>query len=592
MPLTPSNGDRGAGPLVRLYRLVELALWRTIARLLGLDGFGRRWLLRILAALPRFRASIRRIAADAGDRAPALVEEAIERAWVDGSTAARDDIGSGQPHRDDRRTRAIIDRVLEALDDVNKGLPRGAEQIVRRTADETARDQRVDNTATHRRALERITRREARRGFTGLVDSRGRRRELVAYVEAQIRGAISETEIDGYMQHLVAHGYDLFIVSDVPGSCELCRPFEGKIISITGSTAGAIARDTSSGRTVRVEVMCSLDEARARGLFHPNCRHTIRVWTPDNPAPPRAVRVSETRRIERRAAAAQQRADRVRRRVAAASKLSVVAPRMATRSNGDSAGGGGSRGRSSIPPSPFDSATTPADVAQILHQLHGIRAEGFDHPDVTLDVAQEFARAIHDMMTRYPSRQLQLIRIGEPRNPGRLDTTKIVGETPARPPGPRRDNYEVVDITLNLWTVQHMAEHEAGMVSDAADGYHPAGFEQRPIYSAMVHEYGHVLDFEGNAAARENLDLAMQAEWMRLHPRQPGQRPTDWIAKYRTWRDQLPGYSFFRDSYGDEVQPEEALAEAFAEVELLGDNASEPAKFLHRRLLEAWRGDA
>ena len=41
MPLTPSNGDKHAAPLIRLYRLLELALWRILAKLLGLErGWG------------------------------------------------------------------------------------------------------------------------------------------------------------------------------------------------------------------------------------------------------------------------------------------------------------------------------------------------------------------------------------------------------------------------------------------------------------------------------------------------------------------------------------------------------------------------
>jgi hypothetical protein len=46
-------------------------------------------------------------------------------------------------------------------------------------------------------------------------------------------------------------------VSTHRGACELCQPWQGKILSITGKTKG----------------YPTLEEAKAAGLFHPRCRH-------------------------------------------------------------------------------------------------------------------------------------------------------------------------------------------------------------------------------------------------------------------------------------------------------------------------------
>lgn len=272
MPLTPSNGDKHAAPLIRLYRLLELALWRILAKLLGLErGWGRRWLTRMLMRLPNFRQATRRIVDDTADQAPGLVATAINRAWRDGTRAARADTGSHTEHFDDDAVQDIINRVLDGLDTAHRGVLADTENIYRRVVDEVARDPNIAGDNELATLLREALQRNARFGFVATTDQRGRRRELVAYAEQQIRAGVTAAEVDGFCAQALADGNDLFIVSDVPGACRLCAPFEGRVISITGTTVGAITRDTHTGRPVPVNVMCSLAEARARGLFHYGC---------------------------------------------------------------------------------------------------------------------------------------------------------------------------------------------------------------------------------------------------------------------------------------------------------------------------------
>ena len=55
------------------------------------------------------------------------------------------------------------------------------------------------------------------------------------------------------------YGVDLVRVKhlNIHPTCELCAPFEGKILSINGNTPGYM----------------TVEEARMQGLFHPNCDH-------------------------------------------------------------------------------------------------------------------------------------------------------------------------------------------------------------------------------------------------------------------------------------------------------------------------------
>lgn len=68
-----------------------------------------------------------------------------------------------------------------------------------------------------------------------------------------------------------------------------CRPWEGEILSINGASGPHTLRLTSvlsqprlfrAPDTVPVHVAGSLLEARAAGLFHPNCRHNISAYLP------------------------------------------------------------------------------------------------------------------------------------------------------------------------------------------------------------------------------------------------------------------------------------------------------------------------
>ena len=83
------------------------------------------------------------------------------------------------------------------------------------------------------------------------------------------------------MDRLESLGQDLVHVSDSPEECEICRPFEHRVLSISGGTTGTLEDG--------VEVLCSVAEATARGLYHPNCTHSQSIYLPgitklDSPA--------------------------------------------------------------------------------------------------------------------------------------------------------------------------------------------------------------------------------------------------------------------------------------------------------------------
>jgi len=71
-----------------------------------------------------------------------------------------------------------------------------------------------------------------------------------------------EAHLQGTANRLVEQGHDLVKVSTHRGACELCQPWQGKILSITGKTKG----------------YPTLEEAKAAKLFHPRCRHAYGLY--------------------------------------------------------------------------------------------------------------------------------------------------------------------------------------------------------------------------------------------------------------------------------------------------------------------------
>ncbi|WP_084501481.1 phage minor capsid protein [Nocardia xishanensis] len=314
MPLTPSYGDRRIGPIQRLYRKTEKRLIQWLAKTVAPGvGHGWAWAYNALSRLLKFRVGVDRIMSETDNVMQPRVESAIRGAWRDGLTEARRDAGPA-PAPDERPMWRIIDDTTEAIRGAHRHVPRSLDNVYREIVDAAVHPREIGEQA-RRDAVQRALEAFARQGITGFMDSRGRRYDFVTYVETAVRSAITRAEVDAYCAQAVSAGHDLVIVSDVAGSCPLCRPFEGQVLSITGNTVGAIARDNSTGHAVRVRVLCSLAQARERGLWHRNCRHTLKVWTPDDPAPPRAARVPAEVRERRRRQRSAARRNRIRERV-------------------------------------------------------------------------------------------------------------------------------------------------------------------------------------------------------------------------------------------------------------------------------------
>jgi hypothetical protein len=118
------------------------------------------------------------------------------------------------------------------------------------------------------------------RGVTGFVDRGGREWRLTSYVEMGTRAAVTRAAVVGLVDVYRSQGIRLVSVDDQAGECERCRPFEHEVLALDGGPGRRMVPHHRTGELVPVQVVATLDQARAMGLFHPNCRHTIRAYLP------------------------------------------------------------------------------------------------------------------------------------------------------------------------------------------------------------------------------------------------------------------------------------------------------------------------
>ena len=95
--------------------------------------------------------------------------------------------------------------------------------------------------------------------FTAIVDKGGREWKLDTYAEMLARTRTREVTNLAMTTRLKMEGYDLVQVSSHGGGCDLCKPWDGQVLSMTGATKG----------------YPTLSEAEMAGVMHPNCKHRL-----------------------------------------------------------------------------------------------------------------------------------------------------------------------------------------------------------------------------------------------------------------------------------------------------------------------------
>lgn len=105
----------------------------------------------------------------------------------------------------------------------------------------------------------------ADQGITALKDKGGNSWSLDRYADMLTNTKLREARNTGLQNKMLQNSNDLVQVSDNASIHPECAIYEGKVLSLNGTTPGY---DT-------------VDDATVGGLFHPNCQHTINAIEPD-----------------------------------------------------------------------------------------------------------------------------------------------------------------------------------------------------------------------------------------------------------------------------------------------------------------------
>lgn len=123
----------------------------------------------------------------------------------------------------------------------------------------------VTGVLTRREVSQRAIDRLAAQGLSGFTDTLGRRWGMDAYAEMSARTAITRSFIEGRLSQITRYT-DLVRVDDSPEECPFCRPWEGRVLTVSGHTPG----------------YPTLQDAIGAGLMHANCTHSVNAYFPDD----------------------------------------------------------------------------------------------------------------------------------------------------------------------------------------------------------------------------------------------------------------------------------------------------------------------
>ncbi|MFC9847786.1 phage minor capsid protein [Streptomyces sp. NPDC060223] len=297
MPVSPAMAEDLAAAITTLYADAELSIIERLRKALeeGIDS--PLWAEIKLRSVGDLRAAVEEVASALQTDANGAVARALTEAYGRGRQAAVAELGALDIGRELQARRILpnapsVDRLAASYAADTRPLY----QRITRAVVDTYRSvvTRVSSgpllgTVTRRQASQRALDQFARRGVSGFTDSAGRNWELAAYAEMAVRSVTARAAIEGHIDALAEIQVGLVIVSDAPLECPLCARWEGEVLTLGQESGPHTIRAEHtiqpSGlfaptRTVAVHVAGSLVEARAAGLFHPNCRHSLAAYLP------------------------------------------------------------------------------------------------------------------------------------------------------------------------------------------------------------------------------------------------------------------------------------------------------------------------
>lgn len=274
MPISPYDGEAIiADEIRRIYAEAEVRVIEKIARRLRRgEPDAQQWAQAKLRDLRRLKGEINEDVIEFLKSINPEVIDAIEKAYKMGQKAAEGDLKKAGlkvkvegtfSQINELAVKALAKEIVDKLNSTHFHILRQADDVYRQAVAEASSGV-ITGVETRRQAAQRVLDKLADRGITGFIDNSNRSWSLDTYAEMATRSATGRAAIEGHISRMQENDRDLVIVSDHAEECELCRPWERRILSLSGQS----------------KKYPSLQEAIAAGLFHPNCSHSMNLYIP------------------------------------------------------------------------------------------------------------------------------------------------------------------------------------------------------------------------------------------------------------------------------------------------------------------------
>lgn len=283
MPVSRLDTERLAETVAGVYADAEVRLLRLIARHLAAGADAPDWAEAKLAELQVFRRRAQAIVKSAHAEAVGELVKVLERAYLRGAATGQGDLERLGRELDlpvqhaERAVAALVSSMTGQLDSLDLLVLRSTTDAYR-AAVARAIGGTLTGATTRLQDAQHALDDLAGRGVTAFTDTAGRRWGLSSYVEMATRTGTMQASVQGHLDRLEQGGIPLVIVSDSSRECPRCRPWEGKVLA--RGPVPAIMGDAVTGKSVRVRVDGTLQEAMAAGLLHPNCTHSLSAYIP------------------------------------------------------------------------------------------------------------------------------------------------------------------------------------------------------------------------------------------------------------------------------------------------------------------------
>jgi Phage minor capsid protein 2 len=285
MAIAPEDWEFLAERMLELYQRVSDEIMTEIVKRIRKDIDAPDYLYRKYNDVQELQRRLHELIGKLERTAFDEVEKMVEQAYFSGVLSADEDIQSIiksapglniaiPPELLEASLTTVDRRAVVAIVAELHGKMRQSHLMILRSADDAFRRiigevsaEALAGAGTRLQAAQKALDMLATQGISGYVASNGARWELATYVEMATRSAIGQASIEGHIMRQRSYSQfdidlDLVSVSNHPEECEKCRPWEGKILSLSGNS----------------ERYASLQEARDAGLFHPRCGHRLHTY--------------------------------------------------------------------------------------------------------------------------------------------------------------------------------------------------------------------------------------------------------------------------------------------------------------------------